>query len=87
MALLPPERRFRVFSDGLADRVCLYAMRNVSATDTVDLSEDFSVVKRAVFLGTTVAGAASAGVSGTIVTVPTGATNDAAWLLAWGASA
>lgn len=77
----------KVWEDGLSDKVVLYALRNVTALDTANLVNDFSAVKRAVILGTTVAGAAAATTSGTTVTLPVGLLGDAGYLLAWGCAA
>lgn len=87
MAVLSPPQCYKLWSDGFSDRAVLYALRNVTTGDTADLSSDFSVVKRAIMLGTTVSGAATAAVSGINVTMPAGLSADAAYLLAWGSSA
>lgn len=88
MATLTSSNIARQFIDGLTDRTALYAMRKVTSGDTIDLSSDFSVVKQAVILGTTVAGSeAVSTISGTVVTIPAGLSNDAGWMLVWGASA
>lgn len=87
MVALPLTRFPLQWMDGQAERTALYAVRNVDGGDTMDCSEQFSVVKRAVVMGTTVAAAASCTVSGTIVTCPAGATDDAAYLLVFGAAA
>jgi hypothetical protein len=87
MATLTPNHYVKVWTDGLADRCALYALRNVTTADTADLGADFSVVKQAIMIGTTVNGSATAAVSGTVATMPAGLTGDAAYLLAWGASA
>lgn len=87
MAALTASQCVWQWSDGLADRAALFALRNVTAADTADLSAYFSVLKRAVILGTTVSGAAAASVNGTTATLPNGLTNDAGYLLVWGCSA
>lgn len=76
-----------VWEDGLAERSCLLALRGVSTGDTVDLTPLFSVLKRAVLLGITVAGATVASNTGNVVTIPAGVAGDAAYLLAFGAHA
>lgn len=70
--------------DGHSDRVAVFALLNVNAGDTADLSQVFSVVRRATLLGVTVNAALAATVSGTTVTIPAGAANDAAILTAYG---
>jgi hypothetical protein len=65
----------------------LYALRNVTTGDTANCANEFSVLKRGVILGTTVAGAAAATVAGTTATIPAGVAGDAGYLLVWGCSA
>lgn len=85
MAVLEPNRFPLMWMNGESDRCALYALRDVSTSDTLDLSQQFTVVKRAVIMGTTVAAAVSASVgSDTIVTVPAGANRDAGYLLVYG---
>jgi hypothetical protein len=75
------------WQNGVADKAVLYALKGVSSGDTATLAE-FSFVKQAVMLGATVDGSATASVtSPNIVTMPAGLSNDAAYLLVWGASA
>ena len=87
MAQLSGTQVLQVWSEGRSDRAALYALRNVSAGDTTDLAADFSVVKQAIMLGTTVNGTGTAPAAGTVVTMPAGLNKDAAYLLAWGPSA
>jgi hypothetical protein len=88
MAALDPTRYPKQWHDGLAERTALYALRNITTGDTVDLAQDFTVVKRAVLLGTTVAGAVAAVASAnTIITIPAGVAADAGYLLAFGVAA
>ena len=87
MAVLSNQQVQKVWADGVADKAVLYALRKVTTLDTADLSGEFLVVKQAAFLGATVSGVAAGVIAGTVVTVPAGMTNDAAWLLAWGCSA
>lgn len=90
MATLAETRYPLQWMNGESDRVALYALRDITATDIVDLSQQFTVVKRAVIMGTTVAAAVSAsvgtGVDATKVTIPTGANRDAGYLLVYGAA-
>jgi hypothetical protein len=81
----------RVFSNDAPDRTALYEIFKVSAGDTVDLgpsgvTTDYQLVKQAAVLATTVAGTASCSVSGTVITMPAGLSNDAGYLLVWGDS-
>jgi hypothetical protein len=84
MAALPISRYPLRHMSGDCDRYAVYALLNVTAGDTVDLAEQFQVVKRGTLVGMTVAAAVSASVSGTVVTVPAGATADAAVLTVYG---
>lgn len=91
MAVLGNSQVQREWVNNASDRTALYALSNVTAGDTVDLGPgaigDFLRLKQAVVLGTTVAGTVTASVSGTVVTIPAGLSNDAGYLLAWGGSA
>lgn len=73
------------WQDGQAERAALYALRNVTTGDTFDVAEQFTNVKRAFVMGATVAGqAAVVTITGTVITLPTGLTNDAGWALVFG---
>jgi primosomal protein N' len=74
----------QVWTDGLSDLTALYVLRGITAADTIDLSSDFRSIKRAVLLGVTVAGAVAATNTTTTVTIPTGPSVDAAYLLVYG---
>lgn len=87
MADLPLSRYPLMWMDGQAERTAVYALRDVSASDVVDVHQEFSVVKRAVVLGVTVAAAASMSVSGTEITIPAGANREAAYMMVFGAAA
>lgn len=84
MAALEPNRYPLMWMNGESDRVALYALRDVVTSDTVDLVQQFTIVKRAVIMGTTVAAAIGASVSNTTVTIPAGANRDAGYLLVYG---
>jgi len=85
MAVLAGQQVKQLYETGDADRVALYAIRNVTTADTVDFGADFSVVKRALVLGATATGAGVGSVSSnTVVTVPSGLSADAAWVLVYG---
>lgn len=84
MAALATTRYPLQWSNGESDRVALYALRDITAADTVDLSQEFTVVKRAVIMGTTVSAALAGSVSNTTVTIPAGANRDAGYLLVYG---
>jgi len=91
VAVLGQTNVFKVFADGDSDQVALYAIRNITTGDTVNLGpgglNDFLGIKQAVVLGTTVAGIANPGIAGTTLTVPAGLSGDAGYMLVWGPSA
>lgn len=87
MAALPVTQYRLKHVSGDADRWAVYALLNINAGDTCDLSAEFQVLRRGTLLGVTVAAALSASVSGTVVTIPAGAANDAAILTVYGVSA
>jgi hypothetical protein len=64
--------------------VALYALRDFSGGDTVDLIQEFTIIKRAVIMGTTISAAAAASVSGTTATCPAGPSRDGGYLLVYG---
>lgn len=73
------------FSDGKAERMCVFSLKDVTAADTADLSGYFKVVKRAVAASATdTHTGAIATISGTTVTIPAGPNRDAVWLMAIG---
>lgn len=86
MAALDLTRFPLMWMNGESDRVALYALRDINSGDTADLAQQFTVLKRAVIMGTTVAAAVGASVSNTTVTVPSGASRDAGYLLVYGAA-
>jgi hypothetical protein len=87
MAQLGSAQVVKQWENGASDKTALYALRKVTTADTADLSADFSVVKQAIALGTTVNGQASVSVSGVTATMPAGLSNDAGYMLVWGCSA
>jgi hypothetical protein len=88
MAALTLTQCVLLWSDGQSERIALYALKNVTTADTVDLSTlGFSVVKQAIMMGATVIGSAVASFSGNVVTMPAGLNKDAAFLLVWGVAA
>lgn len=87
MAALASSRFPLMWMDGQSDRCALYALRDVTANDTIDVAQEFTVVKRAVIMGTTVAASVSASVTiPTTIVIPAGANRDAAYLLVYGAA-
>lgn len=84
MAALEPNRYPLMWHNGESDRVALYALRDITAGDTIDVIQQFTIIKRAVIMGTTIAAAVGASISGTTVTIPAGANRDGAYLLVYG---
>jgi hypothetical protein len=84
--LVPGTDLIRVWADGQAEHVVLYALRGVTAGDTVDLSAEFNPPLRGALVGITVNGVISADFAGNTCTIP-GGNNDAAYLLVFGVHA
>jgi hypothetical protein len=80
-----------VWSDGLAERVAMYALRKVTAGDTYDLSNDFNPPICATIVGTAGAAAGACAVmaapSGNVVTIPTGPSSSGGFMMVWGVHA
>lgn len=77
-----------VYESGSAERVVLYAIRNVTTNDTLDVGAEFSAPKQAIFLGTTTGVKGLGTIAGTVVTIPAGTlANDAGYLLVFGSAA
>jgi hypothetical protein len=78
----------RMFTDGLADRVILVGLRDVTTGDTLDLGPSgmdlLGFINRGVLISVTSFVEIAATWTGTVVTMPAGLANDAAFLLAWG---
>jgi hypothetical protein len=78
----------KVHDDGDSERIVLYAMRNITAADTIDLSGDFNPPLRAALVGTTLAGAVLVSTfAGNVLTIPAGPNKDAAYMLVYGVHA
>lgn len=89
MAALTSAQISRVWSDDAADRTAVYKVSKVTAGDTVDLGPsgvvaDYQLVKQCAMLATTVSGTAACTVSGTVITMPAGLSNDAGYIMVWG---
>jgi hypothetical protein len=87
MAALAGNQVVLAWQDGDADKAAVFAIKKMTAGDTVDLSAWFLAVKTATLIGTTVVGTVVLSPSGTVVTIPAGVSNDAGWLTAWGVAA
>jgi len=85
VASLSAQQVKQLYEAGDADRVALYAVRNVTTGDTFDFAADFSLIKRAIMMAATASSQAVASVSAsTTITMPAGLSGDAAYILAWG---
>jgi hypothetical protein len=86
MATLTAANCTLVYTDGKADKVALFALSKVSTGDTIDVSTISSLlfVNRGVVLGVSDFVEIAATFSGTVVTMPSGLTNDSGYLLLWG---
>lgn len=76
------------YTMGGADLLGLYALRNVSTGDTIDLATlgtpTFQHISRGVVLGISDFVEIAADFSGTVVTMPGGLSHSSAYLLVWG---
>lgn len=86
MATLSSANCTLVYTDGKADLVALFALRKVSAGDTVDIAtlSSFQLVNRGVVLGVSAFVEIAATFTGTVVTMPSGLAADSGYLLVWG---
>lgn len=86
MATLTVANCTLVYSDGKADLVGLFALRKVTAGDTVDVSalSQFQLVKAGVVLGVSDFVEIAATFTGNTVTMPSGLSNSSGYLLVWG---
>ena len=88
MAVLTAQQVVPQYTTGGADLLGLYALHNVNAGDTIDLSTIgapvWQLVMRAAVLGITDAVVNYAAVTGTVVTMPAGLTAAAGYMMAWG---
>jgi hypothetical protein len=88
MAVLSGANAVAVYQSGMADKTALIALRNVTTGDTLDLGPSginvLQVINRAVVIGVTAFAEIAASWSGTVVTMPSGLSTDAGYLLAWG---
>jgi hypothetical protein len=80
----------RMFTDGVADRLILVGLRDVTTGDTLDLGPSgmdlLGFVNRAVLMSVTSFVEIAGTWNGTVVTMPAGLANDAAYLMAWGSA-
>jgi hypothetical protein len=91
-ALNPSLASALMLVSGSADRVALYGLRMVNAGDTLDVGPSgagqFQSIARVVVMTVTSSAVQiAAAFTGTVITMPSGCSNDMGYLLVWGASA
>jgi len=88
MAVLTAASVISQYTAGGAAMLGLYALRDVSTGDTIDLSvlgaPAFQVIKSGVVLGQSAFVEIAATFTGTVVTMPSGLSHDCGYLLVWG---
>jgi hypothetical protein len=88
VAVLSNTQAVPVYEAGSADKVVLVALRDVSTGDTLDMGPSgmgqLFTINRGVVLGITSFVEIAATFTGTVVTMPSGLSSDAGYLLAWG---
>lgn len=89
MAVLTGANVIPVYTAGQADQVALYALKDVTADDTIDLATignnaSFQVIERGVVMGVSAFVELAAAFAGTVVTMPGGLSHSSGYLLVWG---
>lgn len=84
MAALGPDQRTELWTSGQCEKFSLFAVKNVTTADTIDLSDKFRNVLQTAWMGATVSGVIAGTFSGTTATAPNGLTNAGAFLLVQG---
>jgi hypothetical protein len=89
MAVLTSANVVPVLLRGDADLIALYALRDVTTGDTIDLttlgtSPNFQVIQRGTVLGVSAFVEIAATFTGTVVTMPAGLNKDSGYLTVWG---
>lgn len=88
MPALPLAQLSQLYSDGDASRAGLFALRNVTTADTIDVANWFSKVTFAAFISQTNTVSGLPAVAGTVLTFGmAGLTKDAGLLLVLGGAA
>lgn len=91
MAVLSPTLNTALMlRSGSADCIVLLSLRNVNTGDTLDVGSSGSnllqVINRAVVISVTSFVEIAASFTGTVITMPSGLSADAGYLLMWGSS-
>jgi uncharacterized membrane protein len=84
MALLTNDQVALVYQSGVCGRTALYSLKNVDASDTVDVAAQFKVVKRAGIVSDTGTTIGATTIAGTVLTIPAGLADDGIWLIVCG---
>jgi hypothetical protein len=71
------------FSAG-ADKTALYAYKNANSGDTINVSQDFIMVREAVVIDVIAQLQDPCGITGTTLAFPGGLSAGCGWLLVWG---
>jgi hypothetical protein len=82
--LTSPHNYAPLFIQGTPDTIALFALKDVTAGDTADLSGWFEIINRVVVMGLVSFVEIAANFTGTVVTMPNGLNADPGYLLAWG---
>lgn len=75
-----------VYQDGSCSKTVLFACKNATAADTVNVGAFFRVITRVGLISVTGSTVASPAFTGTVLTIPAGPAQDAVWLLVYGVS-
>ena len=73
-----------VFEDGRCGHTALFAANAVNTGDTIDVGTHFRVIKRAGLVAETNTTVAGVNFTGTVLTIPSGVSNDGVWLIVVG---
>jgi predicted RecA/RadA family phage recombinase len=84
MAVLNQQQVDQRWIEGNCERFALFAVKNVTSGDTVDLGTYFRTIMQTFWMGATVSGVAAGTFTGTVATAPAGLTNAGAFLLVQG---
>lgn len=75
-----------VYQDGNCGHTALFAVKNATAGDTLDVSSEFRIVKRAGLVSDTGITIANVTFTGTTLTIPNGPSADGVWIIVVGVS-
>jgi hypothetical protein len=88
MAVLTPDQVIPMLVRGDGDMVGLYALRNVTTGDTIDITTlgtpTFQIIKRGVIIATTDFVEIAAAFTDTVVTMPGGLNKSGGYMTLWG---